>query len=335
MLTMYTGVPGAGKTLFALWDISRRDDFSSRPFFVAGIKKLTAAGEAVLRPQYIEAADWVSVPDGSIVLIDEAQFPMPVRPAGQVPPDWISPLATHRHRGLDIYLTTQSPMLVDVFVRRLVGSHLHVNRVFGLRTVTVFRWESVQSDPNDYHAKKLSVVETRRYPKEAFAWYESATIHTHKRTVPKSKVLILFLALFGILGGGFLGFRVFRRVASPARVVGVVAPGGSAVVSAPVAPARARARAVPLFASSPAPVVSQSGYTVRGSIGGGGRLVYVAEDGSGDFLELTRCKRVSGVVFCDAGGRVVSVPSLAGGGTGEPVSLRPGRPVSFPGGAHG
>jgi zona occludens toxin len=327
VIYLYTGVPGAGKTLFALWDISRRGDFSSRPFFIAGMKPLTDVGHAKLRPAYIEPQDWASVPDGSIVLIDEAQFPMPVRPAGQVPPEWVAPLATHRHRGIDLYLTTQSPMLLDVFVRRLVGQHLHVNRVFGLRSVTVFRWENVQSDPNDYHAKKSAEVTPRRYPSVVFGWYNSATIHTHSRRLPKGKLALAGLAVSVIVGGLYGGFRIFERVRAPARpfvasagsVSSAVQGGG---VARPVArPAPVSSAADGGLSVPAAPRVSASGYTVRGSISRGSRVVYLAEDAAGDVLELSHCRVVDSVSFCSAGGLVVSVPGLVDRAGGQSVHM--------------
>ena len=315
MIYLYTGVPGAGKTLFCLFDIFKREDRENRPFFIAGMKHLTAEGEAVLKPHYIEPKEWVNCPDGSIVMIDEAQFPMPVRPAGQVPPDWIQDLATHRHKGLDIYLTTQSPMLIDVFVRRLVGKHRHVNRVFGLKTVSIFEWESVQSDPNDYHAKKQAVTTPRPYPKKVFGWYESATIHTHQQKLPKMKLLMLVLFLSAFVGGIFGLFHVWHRLHAPERLAArSVAPGRRVAAARPVPH-----YLPPVRPASAPPVVSNTGYTVRGSLAMGGRKVYLAEDSHHDTLELSGCKVYQNVVFCHAGGRLLSVPSLDGGGAGEPV----------------
>lgn len=315
MIFLYTGVPGAGKTLFCLFDISRREDVANRPVFIAGMKPLTAEGEAVLHPQYIEPKEWVNCPDGSIVMIDEAQFPMPVRAAGQVPPDWIQDLATHRHKGLDIYLTTQSPMLIDVFVRRLVGKHRHVNRVFGLKTVSIFEWESVQSDPNDYHAKKQAVVTPRPYPKKVFGWYQSATIHTHQQKLPKMKLVMLVLFLAALIGGLVGLVHVWHRLhhAPGEKKAGGVASARSVAV-VPV-----HHYVAPVRAASAPPVVSSTGYVVRGSLTMGPRTVYLAEDSHHDVLQLTGCKVYQDVVFCHAGGRLLSIPSLDGGGQGQEV----------------
>ena len=40
MLYLYTGVPGAGKTLYAVSNLVKRKDFKDRPIFVDGIKDL-------------------------------------------------------------------------------------------------------------------------------------------------------------------------------------------------------------------------------------------------------------------------------------------------------
>ncbi|MFC2415994.1 zonular occludens toxin domain-containing protein [Neisseria elongata] len=64
---------------------------------------------------------------GSLVVIDEAQRPFPIRSAAAKVPPYIEAFATHRPLGLDIVFITQHPSFLDSFVRRLVQRHIHIS----------------------------------------------------------------------------------------------------------------------------------------------------------------------------------------------------------------
>jgi hypothetical protein len=122
-------------------------------------------------------------------------------------PAYVAALETHRHHGFDIYVITQHPTLVEANVRRLVGTHRHIMRAFGSHAAIVHEWNEVRTDCDTKRDGSLS--STFRYPKEAFALYKSAEVHTHKARVPMRVWLVLAspLLLFAI------GYGLYKWIA--------------------------------------------------------------------------------------------------------------------------
>ena len=124
MITLITGAPGAGKTA-ALVDLLTQLG-KDRAIYCHGIPELSIDHQELVDP-----ATWPdTVPDGSIVVIDEVQTIWRPSGPGQRIPDHIAKLETHRHRGLDFYIITQGPNLAHSNVRALVGRHIPL-RVIG------------------------------------------------------------------------------------------------------------------------------------------------------------------------------------------------------------
>lgn len=215
MINLHTGLPGSGKTLFTLWHIDRehakrlkereetlkQGGFTPEPnVYYHGINQLN-------RPGWIPLDDpetWHTLPPGSIVLIDEAQKVFRPRSSSQRPPEFVSALETHRHTGIDLYLITQHPMLVDSHIRRLSGTHRHIVRIFGAEVSTIHTFLEVRDNVDK--SRKGSQQETWTYPKEVYNWYKSAEVHTHKFRLPK-KVLLLAALVVLIPLFLWLGFR--------------------------------------------------------------------------------------------------------------------------------
>ena len=183
MITLITGQPGAGKTLFALQYVRELAAKENRAVHFSGIKDLRLSWLELEKPE-----DWYEVPQGSIVVIDEAQRIFRPRGAGAVVPRHVSELETHRHQGIDLFIVTQHPMLVDTNVRRLVGRHFHVVRSFGLKRATVHEWNAVKEQCDK--SREDSVRHEWSYPQDVFALYHSAEVHTHKARVP-ARVFVL------------------------------------------------------------------------------------------------------------------------------------------------
>ena len=195
MIYLVTGQPGAGKTLYALnWVKAFAAD---RQVIYSGIPELMLPWAHLE-----EAKDWHKQPDGSVIVIDECQRLFRPRSMGAVVPDYVSALETHRHRGMDLVLITQDPMLVDVVVRRLVGTHFHVNRVFGTHTAKVHEWQGVKDQCGKASSRSDSVGHVFRYPKESFRWYKSAEVHTHKVRIPM-RMFFLVIAPIIFIGLGY------------------------------------------------------------------------------------------------------------------------------------
>lgn len=147
---------------------------------------------------------------GALLVIDEAQRHFRPRPSGSPVPDHVAALEVHRHQGLDIWLVTQRPGLIDANVRALVGQHV------ALRATSLGRWKYVWPEVGDIESKNSRDNAARsRYklPKHVFSLYKSAEVHTMtKQPMPfAAKVfflavpvaLVLFWNVFGMISGKF------------------------------------------------------------------------------------------------------------------------------------
>lgn len=193
MITLTTGVPGSGKSLYTISYVKAKSESENRPVFYHGIKDLTLPWLLMDDPR-----EWDSLPEGSIIVIDECQTVFRPRGAGSQVPAYIAALETHRHKGYDIFLITQHPMLVDQNIRRLVGQHFHVVRKFGLDRANVHEWGSTHEITQRNLAQATQHI--FRYTQEAYSYYKSAEMHTHKKRIPM-RVYFLMAAplLIGVL----------------------------------------------------------------------------------------------------------------------------------------
>ena len=180
MIFIYTGTPGAGKTMCLVADAVARGESEKRPVYFSGIPGLSGDGLFEL----LEPSEWMGCPDGSIVIIDEAQRVFPSRLAKVEVPASIRAMETHRHRGIDIYLATQSVSMLDIHLRRLGNVHKHLVRVFGLRASTVYEWDEVTEDTRDRHSRHLARKSRFKFSRKHFGRYKSSTIDTAQARFP-------------------------------------------------------------------------------------------------------------------------------------------------------
>ncbi len=193
MITLITGVNGAGKTLNLIAELRTLTDRTIYYNHIDGVQ--VSAWQAIDDEQ---VRHWQSLPDGAVVAVDEAHRLFPQRTRAPVP-EFIARLDEHRHRGFDFFLVTQHPRKIDVEVRRLCGRHLHFERKFGAQVVRCFTWQRACDDVNDRREKREAVATTSRLDKSLFGLYHSAEIHTHRFRLPP-KVLFGALAVVGLLG---------------------------------------------------------------------------------------------------------------------------------------
>jgi len=201
MLYLITGANGAGKTLNTLKWVRERSVAESRPVCHNGRFEPTAGGE-LSSWKKIDIKDWQDEPDGTIFLVDECHNDFPLRAASSAPPEHVRMLAEHRRRGMDFYLVTQHPQNIDNFVRRLIGDpgwHRHLKRVFGASLVSCLQWPAVNANCEKPGSGKSAEVSTIAFPKEVFGWYQSASLHTAKRRMPKQVWILLACLLIAPL----------------------------------------------------------------------------------------------------------------------------------------
>jgi zona occludens toxin len=234
MIVLTTGLPGDGKTLRTLSLVKMISERDSRPVFYSGIADLN------LPWTEIESKKWMECPPNSIVVIDECQKDFGVRALSKEVPEHIAKLATHRHGGIDIYFITQHPMLLDSFVRRLVNSHFHVVRPFGVQACTVHEWHSIKDNCDKPAARQDSTKHYWKYDVTAFDYYKSAELHTVKRSIPMKLYLTLLIPLILVLCGYYLyGFMQKSKTAVKEEQSSSSSP--SVVPSAPTTSSSGRA----------------------------------------------------------------------------------------------
>jgi len=197
MIILITGVPGAGKTLRAVWRI----------------KKLHEEGRVIysnidgLNLKNVQPApeNWTDTPEGSVVVYDEAQRIFPPDAKGRSNRPDIAAMETHRHTGHDLILITQHPNLIHQHVRRLVGLHEHLVRAFGWNMAMVYRKDQAIKVDSKSELRSCE-TEQWKHPKELFELYKSASVHVEHKRMPKSLLALggLAVAVAGFAVWGFM-----------------------------------------------------------------------------------------------------------------------------------
>lgn len=308
MIELRTGIPGSGKTLsmvealarlVARWSHARYAQ-ELRPVYVLGIEQLAipgltwfplpGSGEKDAVGKWLTfVPDWAQVPDGALVIIDECQAVFPPRSTQSKPPPHVAWLNTHRHRGIDLWLTTQGPKLLDYSVRELVGKHLHYRRLFGGQRAAVYEWDSCEG--NVKAAARDAVVSYYPYPKGRFRYYRSAEVHT-KQTfklprwliVPVLGVLGSIYAIphaYGVLSGTLGGKSQLDQAVKPVTAASSAPTTVAAPAATVVAPKHAQPAASTPAAARPA--------TPLGCVTMGARCLCIAEDGRAAPVEPAAC----------------------------------------------
>lgn len=205
-ITLVTGIPGSGKTLYTLYQVEQLRKKEGREVYYFNIQ-IDRDKLPWIELDEQQVLKWFDLPPRSIVVIDECQRIFRPRPAGSAVPEAEMQLETHRHKGIDLFLITQHPSLVSVGVRRLVRDHLHIMRVFGAPVANVYAWKGVKEQCDKSRAD--AIKSTFKYPKEVYGWYKSAEVHTVKFRLPWKIVLAAFFVLLMVVLV-FLFYRSFQ-----------------------------------------------------------------------------------------------------------------------------
>lgn len=259
MITLITGTPGVGKTLWTVSELIRvyyfkrsiieqlknkRKKASDRKLYVHGIPDLdigvsytkiycrsslcdvckSKQAELIVLPEplfnaqgvqvnqeaieqaleqqtvnYVEDwQDWAEV--GSLIILDEVQRIWRPRASGSIVPSEISALETHRHRGLDFWLISQSSKLIDTNIRRLVGRHIHLVATWKGRTQ--YEWSECKDN-----VSSTSDAVSRPYflNKTVFSKYRSASLHTK---LDKRKPLQFYVFIISLILAIYMIYRI-------------------------------------------------------------------------------------------------------------------------------
>jgi zona occludens toxin len=238
MLTIITGAPGAGKTC-AMVSLMM-GELAGRPLYADGVNGLT------IEHTPVDLNEWhITVPKGigAVVCGDEGQRRWRPRGPGQKVPPAIEAMETHRHDGLDFFITTQSPNLLDSNIRNLCGRHVHI-RDLGLLGRWWYEWPECSDNPKQSW-RTAPIKKKYKLDKKAFGLYKSASLHIKPvRSVPWM-VLVLAAAVIGV---GVLSFMTWRTIKDRLQGVPVAATAAPAKSAASGSPGPQAAPAGPMRA---------------------------------------------------------------------------------------
>lgn len=235
MIYLITGTPGSGKTLYAVSNLIQKlageeittpdGEIIKRRLVVDGIKSLLLPHDLMACLKQLPSGEWVpedteahgvwNWPDwckpGDVLVIDEVQRHWRPRGMNTKPPSSVQLLETHRHYGVDFVIITQNPMLLDQNIRRLVGRHQNVRRLFGMSRCIIYDWDGCQTN---VHSTKGASISYFSYDKKNFELYHSSELHTKQH---QKFPYIVFLPILSIIFLIFLAPRladVFTKMSS-------------------------------------------------------------------------------------------------------------------------
>lgn len=274
MIYLITGVPGSGKTLYAVSTLvqklaeekitDKQGNQLTRRVVVDGIPDLVFPHEMMAKHDEGVATEKRGEGDGlwnwfewckpgDVIVVDEVQRHWRPRGMGTKPPKEIAMLETHRHLGVDFVVITQNPMLIDQNVRRLIGRHQHIRRLFGMPRAVIYDWDGCSVD---VHRTKSATTSYWSYPKSAYKLYKSAELHTkQKQKIP----LWLVVPIAAIIGGAFVAPTAFATLTGAATGNGIPSATQKVEVKAPALDASiATPQAFQASAASSAPVQKET-----------------------------------------------------------------------------
>lgn len=219
MIYLVTGTPGTGKTAMVVDMILNNVDglfkmtiedgtVVDRPLYFCHIDGLDAKKFKAheLSEEEIQSAPLDQImPQGGVLIVDEADYTYPVRPPSQAVPPYIKTLKELRHHGFTLILMVQHPTMIDRYIRQLVGKHIHLER----KAIGTKRYEFFRCEESLNAAAFTSVVGSQyRPPKEAFKYYKSASQHIKF----KKKLHSVFIMIpIGIVFMFYLGVPLFSK----------------------------------------------------------------------------------------------------------------------------
>ena len=224
-ITLVTGVPGSGKTLWAVWSLLKEVD-AGRRVVANGIKGLAIDHDLWDDDMVLKWYEHCKPND--VIVVDEVQRIWPSVSVSVKPTEDIKQLHTHRHYGVDIVLITQHPNRMNKAIRDLVGRHVHVRRLFGGRRAMLYEWDCAHNPNSGF---RDAVKTLWHYPRQVFDLYVSAELHTKPKAVIPKALFVLPVALVAVVVLGWMGFKrvsAFGAHNSPAKAsAGVVGASGA------------------------------------------------------------------------------------------------------------
>ena len=233
MIEMFEGVPGSGKSYYAVSErllkwvrAGRRVYVFVEGFYLDRLAVFEGRDQAELAQQitlWLSGEDvkagLLHVEPGSAVLLDEVQTLF--RSKDKTDPVLLRWLETHRHKGIDLVLMCQQYGQVTLGVNRLVEATTKFRRLdrFGLKN----RYQaSVRGNPDELEVIRMF---TGKYEPKLYAYYSSYSSATVRETARGGSILKSPTVLIGGLGlvvaVGWFAFGGWLSGAKPAPAASV------------------------------------------------------------------------------------------------------------------
>ena len=231
MIYLFTGNMGTGKTSRVVSMILNNEDglFKmkledgtevDRPLYfchIDGLDKRKFNAHELTEEEIMSAPLRDIIPQGAVLIVDEAHYTYPVRAAGRPVPPYIQELTELRHHGHTVILMTQHPSQLDVFVRNLVSKHTHLERkAVGMKQYSWYKCVTSLDNPAG-----VSGVESASWkpPKDAFKYYKSSSQHQKfKKNIPLA--VWALVAIFGFMAWkGYNVYQIYKQGSGQVEVV--------------------------------------------------------------------------------------------------------------------
>lgn len=198
MIRLITATPGSGKTCLVLEWLLREIDKGFYKTIYCNINDLKVCG---VRPLL---DDWRDVPPENtpaLIIVDEAQYHDEFMKETTKDNQKGKDLSTHRHHGVDFWLITQSPKLLNSYVIENVGEHVHLYRPKKAKTVTVYWWSYAVTNLVKSNFKMADDVQKWRLNPHMFALYKSTVNVTDSKGRTSQKTVSTIITFLIIMAG--------------------------------------------------------------------------------------------------------------------------------------
>lgn len=219
MITIITGTPGAGKTLYTVSKLllplvgtTVKQEVNGQVVeyprtIYTNIKGLMIDHELIDGSEKGGLRNWQEwAKPGAVIVFDEVQKVWEPRANGSKVPSDIQALETHRHMGVDFVFITQGLMLTERNLCMLCNRHLHVRRVGNMKLAIVYEWDHAS---RALLFAKAFAKSPWRYDKKVFKLYRSADLHTKQ---PRKLPSLIWFLLAGVVAMAVLAPTFYGRM---------------------------------------------------------------------------------------------------------------------------
>lgn len=199
---LITGIPGSGKTLFAVSQLKKAYDknkalpVDEQRKIYCDITGLTLEG---VEPPPM---DWRKTPPKSLLIYDEAQFHNEFKPTrGLTQFKQVEDLTIHRKTGHEIWFITQDPRRLHKDILGMVEQHYHLERPYGAKLATIYQYRGHEPYCNRPTVKERAERKrVFRYDKSLFDLYQSSQVDDGIKLRLPNKIIAYCLFIVACLG---------------------------------------------------------------------------------------------------------------------------------------